>query len=439
MIHEVQKRAFRKNGVLCETRCYYLRFRYGEMLVDRWKSLGVTNKEVAEKKALEFRQEKEREAAGILEPKVIRESAAKPLPTHLDDYVADLEKRNRAGRNGRGGRQLRMRVTTLLNECSWKVASNISADSFIAWRARQTNGARTLNLYLQAAISFLNWMERMGRLKANPLKFAGKIDERGKSKRERRAFTDDELRRLVAGSGPRGIVYWVAARTGLRQDELRQLIWEDLRLDDAVPFVRVRVVCAKNKKEERVQLIPEIAEVLKAHRPANCLPSDLVFPKGVPRASRIEKDCAAIGIAYRDETGRYADFHALRYTWATFLQRHDVPQRFAMKLMRHSDMKLTAKVYTDETQLPIYEAIKSLPRLGKYTQIRAQISGAEGRNVSQAVATVGGECGEQKADFTSENGASCRLVSLPAPCGEGERAKRFELSTFSLATRCSTN
>jgi hypothetical protein len=38
-------------------------------------------------------------------------------------------------------------------------------------------GARTLNLYLHAAIAFLNWMERMGRIKANPLRFAGEIDE----------------------------------------------------------------------------------------------------------------------------------------------------------------------------------------------------------------------------------------------------------------------
>ena len=52
-----------------------------------------------------------------------------------------------------------------------------------------------------------------------------------------------------------------------------------------------------------------------------------------------------------------------------------------------SDIKLTAKVYTDETQLPIYEAIKGLPRLGDYTQIRAQILGAEWQNVAQPVAT----------------------------------------------------
>jgi hypothetical protein len=56
-----------------------------------------------------------------------------------------------------GARQLKMRVTTLVNECNWNVAFNVNADSFIAWRSRQRNSARTLNHYLQAMVSFLNW------------------------------------------------------------------------------------------------------------------------------------------------------------------------------------------------------------------------------------------------------------------------------------------
>ena len=384
MIFKVEKRRFRKEGSLRLTRHYYLRYRVGDMPVDRWKSLGVTDKQVAEKKAQEFLQEKEREAAGILEPKVIRDAALRPLSAHLDDYLADLQKRNRAGRNGRGGRQLKMRVTTLLTECRWNVAYHIDADSFIGWRSRQEKSARTLNHYLQATVSFLNWLERMGRIKANPLKFVRKIDERGQSRRVRRAFTDDELRQLVAGSGWRGLVYFTAARTGLRREELRQLVWDDLRLEETVPYVRVRVVCAKNKTEEHVALVPEICEALRAHRPGNYLSSDLVFPNGVPQTRRLKRDAERNGIAYCDGSGRYADFHALRYTWATFLQRHGIPQRFAMKLLRHSDIKLTCKVYTDESQLPIYEAIKALPRLGVYTQIRAQISGGKGREGTHA-------------------------------------------------------
>ncbi len=424
MIFKVEKRRFRKNGVLRLTRHYFLRYRFGDMPVDRWKSLRVADKQVAEKKALEFRQEKEREAAGILEPKALRAAATTPLTTHLEDYLADLQKRNRTGRNGRGGRQLKMRVTTLLNECKWNVAYNISVDSFIAWRRRQEKSARTLNHYLQAMVSFLNWLERMGRIKGNPLKFVGKVDERGKLKRTRRALTDDELRRVVAGSDWRGLVYLTAARTGLRQEELRQLIWDDLRLEKEVPHVRVRVVCAKNKTEEQVELVPEICEALKAHRPPDYSPNGLVFEKGVPRAARLRADLETNEIAYQDELGRYADFHALRYTWTTFLQRNGIAQRFAMKLLRHSDIRLTSKVYTDESQLPIYEAIKNLPRLVEHTQIRAQISDGERRDVTEAdVKSEGEECGER---VDSEGFG--RELAQPVASRQRERVKGIEPS-----------
>jgi len=130
------------------------------------------------------------------------------------------------------------------------------------------------------------------------------------------------------------------------------------------------------------------------------------------------------------EQGRYADFHALRYTWATFLQRHGIAQRFAMKLLRHSDIKLTSKVYTDETQLPIHDAIKSLPRLSDLIQIRAQISGAEGQNASRA--DVASE--EKKTHQTIDNGGLSRALTQCVAVGELERAKGFEPSTFTLAT-----
>ena len=130
----------------------------------------------------------------------------------------------------------------------------------------------------------------------NKLKNVSRADERGKQKRVRRAFTDDEMRKLVAGSEDRGIIYFTAARTGLRQEELKQMKWGDLRLDAAVPFVVVRDYAAKNKKEESVQLVPEIVEALAAHRPIECKGTDLVFPSGIPRARRLTKDAEANGI-----------------------------------------------------------------------------------------------------------------------------------------------
>jgi integrase len=428
MIFSIEKRRFRRGGIVQETRSYYLRYRIGDMPVDKWKSLGVTDKQVADKKAHEFIQEREREAAGILEPKAVRASAKKPLTAHLDDYVADLAARGRNGRGGRGARLVASRIKVLLQECDWQVPWNVTADSFIVWRNRQSCSPRTLNHYLQGMISLLNWMEKVARIKTNPLKNVARADERGKQKRVRRAFTDEELRKLVGGSEDRGIIYFTAARTGLRQEELKQLTWGDLFLDATVPFVVVRDYAAKNKKEESVQLVPEIVEVLTAHRPAECAATDLVFPNGIPRARRLTKDAEANGIPYRDELGRYADFHALRYTWATFLQRNGVAQRFVMKLMRHSDIKLTAKVYTDEMQLPIYDAIKNLPRLDAvpgYTQIRAQNLGGNGQTVSHP----DGKNGESKNTEALVNSGACRGLSGPVATCHLERVKGIEPSS----------
>jgi hypothetical protein len=123
----------------------------------------------------------------------------------------------------------------------------------------------------------------------------------------------------------------------------------------------------------------------------------------------LRRDSERNGIAYCDESGRYADFHALRYTWATFLQRHGIAQRFAMKLLRHSDIKLTSKVYTDESQLPIYDAVKGLPRLLDHTQMRAQIPDAAGQNLSQVDASSDGKQAMELAD----NKANGRILMLP--------------------------
>ena len=50
-------------------------------------------------------------------------------------------------------------------------------------------------------------------------------------------------------------------------------------------------------------------------------------------AAREAKDLEQVGIPFCDEQGRYADFHSLRYSWATHLQRQGVNSRMAMELI----------------------------------------------------------------------------------------------------------
>lgn len=212
------------------------------------------------------------------------------MSIHLSDYVSDLEKRARAGRNGRGAKLLKSRIERLIKECSWGFLFEVTADSFVTWRNQQKLAAKTLNHFLQGMNSFLNWLERIGRIKGNPLKHVSKIDERGQKKRQRRAFTDEELRKLVDGSAGRGIIYFTAARTGLRQEELRQLTWGDIHLDCQQPFILAQAATTKNKKEAHIGLVGELTEKLRSYRPARAASTDRVFPQGIPRASRLKVD-----------------------------------------------------------------------------------------------------------------------------------------------------
>jgi hypothetical protein len=95
--------------------------------------------------------------------------------------------------------------------------------------------------------------------------------------------------------------------------------------------------------------------------------------------------------------------------------------------MRHSDIRLTAKVYTDEMQLPIYDAIKNLPRLDAvpgYTQIRAQNAGGNGQTVSHPDAHNGGS----KAHETLSNKGDSRCLAEPVATCQVERVKGIEPS-----------
>jgi len=88
---------------------------------------------------------------------------------------------------------------------------------------------------------------------------------------------------------------------------------------------------------------------------------------------------------------------------------------------------LTVQVYTDEMQLPIYDAIKNLPRLDAmpgYTQIRAQNLGGNGQTVSQP----GAKSEVSNPTESLVNREICHGVSQPVTSCQMERVKGIEPS-----------
>jgi integrase len=102
---------------------------------------------------------------------------------------------------------------------------------------------------------------------------------------------------------------------------------------------------------------------LRSIRPVDTSPFQWVFHGRVPKMKTFQKDLSKAGIVVVDESGRRMDFHALRGTFCTMLAVNQVPLADAMHLMRHSDPKLTMKIYTDASQLELGNSMAKLPAI----------------------------------------------------------------------------
>ena len=376
-------------------------------------SLGTSDKQVAEKFRGDRLREFEHERAGFIPPKATRDAAQRKLADHLQDFLGDMQRR---GKSYKYLANLEFRVGRLIADCRWTSARDVSADSFQAWLRGQTDlKDKTANDYLEAARCFFNWLVRLGRVGSNPLLSVEKAKTKDGKADEVRAFSDDEMRRLLAVAGERKAVYLMAVHTGLRRSELEALKWDDLHLDGETPFVKVRASTTKNGKPAEMRLLLELAAELVQHRNKAAQGEPLVFTS-VPRIERFYRDLKKAGISPQDTFGRKAVFHSLRHTFGTNLARGGVASRVAMALMRHSDRRLTDKIYTDENLLGTWAAFDSLPNFsGQASQIASQVLGASGQGVAQVGTT---RSGASAVKTIANSGESHVLAPVGTTCHE---------------------
>jgi integrase len=252
--------------------------------------------------------------------------------------------------------------------------------------------ARSINAHREAVIAFANWCAdpNIGRLPANPFgtgkSAVPKADVDADPRRRRRALSPGELARLIAAArnapersqdrhaegdaqsiklapvrltgSDRADLWAFLAGTGLRVGEVKQLTVADVRLDAVPPHVRIPAAVAKSRKEQTVPLRSDLV-VMMSGRLAGRKPRESIFQ--IPRAliRRFNADCRRAGIPKRDAEGRTIDIHSLRTTFGTYLALSGVAPRVAMELMRHSQIGLTTKVYTDPRLLPLAAAIET--------------------------------------------------------------------------------
>ena len=115
----------------------------------------------------------------------------------------------------------------------------------------------------------------------NPFEFISKVDTRGRERFHRRASSDDEAKRLLAG--PRKLLYLLALHTGLRRSEINALHGSDYHSDTANPYWELPAAFVDNRKEQPPPLHPELAAEMQKRKVAGILKlRDLVFPERAP-------------------------------------------------------------------------------------------------------------------------------------------------------------
>jgi hypothetical protein len=163
------------------------------------------------------------------------------------------------------------------------------------------------------------------------------------------------------------MIYVVACTTGLRTEELATLTPESFDLDADPPTVTVAAGYTKNGQLAVQPLTPDVVEALRlylANKPA-CVP---IWPGTwfTRSADMLKVDLEAAGVPYVVEGPSgplFGDFHALRHTYISMLDKAGASLKQAMQLARHSDPRLTMARYGRAQLADLGATVERLPAL----------------------------------------------------------------------------
>jgi integrase len=342
--------------------------------VERRVPLAV-DKAAAQAMLSELVRKTERRAAGLIDR--FDEHRQRPIDAHLEEFRKHLQARRV------GEAQVKLvvyRAERILEACRVRILSDLSASrvqKFLADLRADGRSIQTSNHYLRAIKQFSRWLVRDRRAGEDPLAFISMLNVATDRRHDRRPLTETEFTALIAAATTgktlsrltgqdRAMLYTVAAYTGLRASELASLTPESFRIDETPPTVTVLAAYSKHRRQDVLPLHPSVVECIRPWL-AGKTAATPVWPGTWARAKRagkiLQKDLKIAGIPYVNESGLYADFHALRHTFITNMVKSGISPKTAQSLARHSTIDLTMNVYTSLTVNDQAAAITSLPGL----------------------------------------------------------------------------
>lgn len=171
--------------------------------------------------------------------------------------------------------------------------------------------------------------------------------------REPQILTTDELRALLARAitDQDVLLLHLPVYTGMRKNEIRELAWENVKLEDST----ITVVNGKGGKLRHVPIHPRLGEVLVACGRPDKHRTVIANPRGSELSER--------GIQHRLTQLRGAvpcSFHTFRRTVATSLAENDVPERLIDGILGWAPRTVRDRHYVRKAGTRLQEAILRL-------------------------------------------------------------------------------
>lgn len=301
----------------------------------------------------------------------------RPLSELLDEYKTHL----RAKANTERHVTLTLtRINAIVDALDAKRLTDLDASRIAStladWRTRKPISVGTSNHYARAIKGFSRWLWTSRKTPDDPLISLRLLNARVDRRHVRRALTPAELKTLVhatetsrktlCGLSPtdRANLYLLAAYTGLRASELASLTPTSFDLETGT--VNVQAAYSKRRRNDTLPLHASLLERLRpwlAEKTGTLWRGTWTEHRCANTARIFRRDLKRAGIAYVDEHGCFADFHALRHTFITQLARSGVHPLKAKELARHSTITLTMDVYSHVQTDELREALNTLPPL----------------------------------------------------------------------------
>jgi integrase len=380
-----------------------------------WKENGrkqakplATDKQVAQALMGELIRQQERGQANLIDP--FKQHLDRSFLDHLTDYMAVVRSTSRSEDHHA---EVERVLTKIADACGFKTLRDLTADRVQQYLTKLECSATTTNKHRTYVVTFCNYLVGVNRLPVNPInRFSVKraTPKEGEQKRKRQALKPTQVKRLLeavaaypvamasvnkggrnAKINPvtrpaklsdetiellkqrgreRRLLYRIALLTGLRRQEiarLRVMHFEPANQPDGHARFVLPGTLTKNKKPATIMLASSLAEELSEWiKATNRRPHDpLLYVPCKSNLARLHKaHLAMAGIEYKDERGRYADFHSMRVTANVLLRHGGIEPKERQLFMRHGKLELTTEIYDDEKLTAMEDVVRVLQESG---------------------------------------------------------------------------